>query len=70
MHHMNFGDKSIVLGLIFSFITYFTPANVEFALKLLTAVTAIGASIVAFLYYREAWIEKKRARQKLEKENK
>ncbi len=62
-------DRSLILSIALNIFNYMTPGNADFSLRMIMGLLACAASIAAFLYYREAWKEKKAnriRRQKLE----
>ena len=70
---MPLADRSLGAAILLNIFNYLTPGNADFALRVVMGIAAVFASVAAFLYYREAWKEKKSARiarEKLEKEKK
>lgn len=53
------GNLSALCSVTLAFVSWFTPENVEYALKFFVAIGSIGTAIMAVRYYYFATVEKK-----------
>ena len=55
------GNLSALCSVLLGIVTWFTPQNVEYGLKILVAIGSIVTAVMAVRYYYFATLEKKKS---------